>query len=218
MLAPSNGEEVDEPQILSLCGKTTQARVPRACASQQKKPLQWVTVLPTLENSPLSSQIDKRPQSKKDPVQAKKKNILPSSLWVLQHHWRVLYISHVKEQSCKLGRRKISCESSPTLNICFLTELSHLESFQNTMNGVASSLSLWQLTCDHTVDTFPLVWIFAISTSFYTIQGSSSLCHKNGDNVQIRNRTSYLEVMPYTVASSRIQPLFFFFFKCICYF
>ena len=130
---------------------------------------------------------------------------------MLQHQWRVLYISHVEEQSCKLGRRKISCESSQTLNICFLTELSHLESFPNTMNGVASSLSLWQLTCDHTVDTFPLIWMFAISTSFSTIQGSSSLCHKNGDNVQNRNRNSYSEVMPYTVASSRIQPLFFFF-------
>ena len=53
---------------------------------------------------------------------------LPSSLWVLQHHSRVLYISEVKEQSCKLGRRKVSCESSQTLNICILTELSHLES------------------------------------------------------------------------------------------
>ena len=76
------------------------------------------------------------------------------------------------------------------------------------MNGVASSLSLWQLTCDHTVDTFPLIWIFAISTSFSTIQGSSSLCHKNGDNIQIRNRNSYSQVMPHTVASSRKQPLF----------
>ena len=77
------------------------------------------------------------------------------------------------------------------------------------MNGVAPSLSLWQLTCDHTVDTFPLIWIFAISTSFSTIQGSSSLCHKNGDNVQIRNRNSYSQVMPHTVASSRVQPLLF---------
>ena len=97
-----------------------------------------------LASSPLSSQTDKRPHSKKDPVQAKgKKKTLPSSLWVLQHHWRVLYISHVKEHSRKLGRRKLSCDSSQTLNICFLTELSHLESFPNTMNGVASSLSLW---------------------------------------------------------------------------
>ena len=126
---------------------------------------------------------------------------------MLQHHWRGLYISHVEEQSHKLGRRKISCESSQTLNICFLTQLSQLESFPNTMNGVASSPSLWQLTCDHTVDTFPLIWMSAISTSFSTIQGSSSLCHKNGDNVQIRNRNSYSEVMPHTVASSRIQPL-----------
>ena len=168
--------------------------------------------LPALESSPVSSQTDKRPQQQKRPsTSQRKKKTLPSSLWVLQHHWRVLYISHVKEQSCKLGRRKISCESSQTLNICFLTELSHLESFPNTMNGVASSLSMWQLTCDHTVDTFPLIWMFAISISFSAIQGSSSLGHKNGDNVQIRNRASYSEVMLYTVASSRIQPLSLFF-------
>ena len=130
---------------------------------------------PQLGSSPLLSQIDKRPHSKKDPIQAKgKKKNLPSSLWVLQHHWRVLYISHVKEHSRKLGRRKLSCDSSQTLNICFLTELSHLESFPNTMNGVASSLCLWQLTCDHSVDTFPLIWMFATGTSFSTIQGSSS--------------------------------------------
>ena len=167
---------------------------------------------PQLESSPLSSQIDKSPHSTKDPVQAKKKKkkTLPSSLWVLQHQWRVLYISHVEEQSRKLGRRQISCESSQTLNICFLTQLSQLESFPNTMNGVASFLSLWQLTCDHTVDTFPLIWMFAISTSFSTIQGSSSLCHKNGDNIQNRNRNSYSEVMPHTVASSRIQPVSLF--------
>ena len=133
---------------------------------------------------------------------------MPSSLWVLQHHWRVLYISHVKEHSHRLGRRKLSCESSQTLNICFLTELSHLEFPKpHERCGFLSVL----VTCDHTVDTFPLIWMFAISISFSTIQGSSSLCHKNGDNVQIRNRTSYSEVMPYTAASSRIQPLSLFF-------
>ena len=66
---------------------------------------------------------------------------LPSSLWVLQHHSRVLYISHVEEQNPKY-RIKISCESSQTLNICFLRKLSHLESFPNPVNGVVSSLSL----------------------------------------------------------------------------
>ena len=144
----------------------------------------------------------------------------PSSLWALQLHWRVLYISHVQSHvhvyvhvlwrtEPSFREKKNLLWDSQTLNICFLTELSPLESFPNPMNGVAPSLSLWQLTCDHTVDTFPLIWIFAISTSFSTIQGSSSLCHKNGDNIQIRNRNSYSQVMPHTVASSRVQPLLF---------
>ena len=110
------------------------------------------------ESSPHLSQIEKWPHRKQTQCsQKKKKKPLPLYLWTLQHHWRVMYISHVKEHSRKLRRRKISSESSQILNICFLTELSHFESFPNTMNGVASSLSLWQLTWDHTVDPFPLI-------------------------------------------------------------
>ena len=30
-----------EPQLLSPCATTTEARVPRACAPQQEKPPQW---------------------------------------------------------------------------------------------------------------------------------------------------------------------------------
>ena len=57
-----------------------------------------------------------------DPAQQKKKQktnpkSLPLSLWALQHHWRVMYISHIKEHSRKLRRRKFSSESSQILNI-----------------------------------------------------------------------------------------------------
>ena len=109
------------------------------------------------ESSPYLSQIEKWPYRKPTQCSQKKKKPLPLSLWTLKHHWRVMYISHVKEHSRKLRRRKISSEGSQTLSICFLTESSHFESFPNMMNGVASSLSLWHLTWNHTVDPFPLI-------------------------------------------------------------
>ena len=40
-----------EPQLLSPCAAATEARVPRARAPQQEKPLQWETCAPQLEKT-----------------------------------------------------------------------------------------------------------------------------------------------------------------------
>ena len=44
------------PQLLNLRAATTEAHVPRACALQQEKPLQWEACAPELESSPHSLQ------------------------------------------------------------------------------------------------------------------------------------------------------------------
>ena len=41
-----------EPQLLSLCGATTEALAPRACAPQQEKPPQWEARAPQRRVAP----------------------------------------------------------------------------------------------------------------------------------------------------------------------
>ena len=43
---------------LSLCATTTEAHTPKACALQQKKPLQWEAHTPQLESGPGSLQLE----------------------------------------------------------------------------------------------------------------------------------------------------------------
>ena len=45
-----------EPQLLSPCVATTEARVPRACAPQQEKPLQWEARAPSPEKARVQQQ------------------------------------------------------------------------------------------------------------------------------------------------------------------
>ena len=45
-----------ELQLLSPCAASTEARAPKACATQGEKPLQWEAQGPQLESSPRSPQ------------------------------------------------------------------------------------------------------------------------------------------------------------------
>ena len=62
-----------EPQLLSLRATTTEAGVPRACALQQEKPLQWKAH--ALQQRVVSALCNERKPmcSKEDPAQPKKK-------------------------------------------------------------------------------------------------------------------------------------------------
>ena len=57
---------------LSPCAPTTKAHMPRGCALQKEKPLQWDTFILQLESSPHSLQVGKAHMQQEDPVQAKK--------------------------------------------------------------------------------------------------------------------------------------------------
>ena len=87
----------------------------------------------------------KEPKSSQEPddgVQIMIKT-LPLSVLELQHPWRVKrHILHAEGQSDKLGRRKMSSESSQEINFCFPIELSHLRKVSR-----ASLLAQWLRIC-----------------------------------------------------------------------
>lgn len=56
------------PQLLSLNAATTEAHAPRACALQQRKPLQGEACTPQLESSP-HSHLEKARAQQEDPAQ-----------------------------------------------------------------------------------------------------------------------------------------------------
>ena len=148
-----------------------------------------------------------------DPVQPKTKpnKTKRPCLCLCGHHCKAplegdVHFTHQRTQQEVEEKKNLLWEFINTKYL-FLIELSHFKSFPNTMNCVASSLSLWQLTWNHTVDTFPLIWFSTISTSFSTIQGSFS-CYKNRVMIQVRIRNSCSEEISY-LASSRIQTCFF---------
>ena len=61
-----------------------------------------------------------------------------------------------------------------------------LQSFSNTINGTASSLPFWALSCVPTFHTFPLIWFYAICTLSSTVQDSPLF--QKGCNIQVRNK------------------------------
>ena len=87
----------------------------------------------------------KEPKSSQEPddgVQIMIKT-LPLSVLELQHPWRVKrHILHAEGQSDKLGRRKMSSESSQEINFCFPIELSHLRKVSR-----ASLVAQWLRIC-----------------------------------------------------------------------
>ena len=68
------------PQLRSLRAATTEAHIPRSCALQQEKPLQWEAWALQLESSPYSPQVEKahmqqlRPSTAKNKLKKKKQN------------------------------------------------------------------------------------------------------------------------------------------------
>ena len=56
---------------ISLCVKTTEAHVPRACALQQEKPLRWETHAAQLARVSLTCHNKRKPTHNKDPAQPK---------------------------------------------------------------------------------------------------------------------------------------------------
>ena len=62
------------PQLLSLRAATTEVRVPKACALQQEKPLQWEASAPQWGVAPTLHSWRKPACSNEDPVQAKINN------------------------------------------------------------------------------------------------------------------------------------------------
>ena len=62
------------PQLLSPQAATTEAPVPRACAPQQEKPLQWETQHALqVEKGPCSLQLEKACEQQQRPSTTKKK-------------------------------------------------------------------------------------------------------------------------------------------------
>ena len=62
-----------EPQLLSPCATTTEARMPTARAPQQEKPQQWEACAPQWKSSPHSPQLEKAHAQQKRPKAAKNK-------------------------------------------------------------------------------------------------------------------------------------------------
>ena len=62
-----------EPQVLSLCATTTEARVPRAHALQQEKPLQCGSPRTTTKSNPCSLQLEEAHVQQQRPNAAKNK-------------------------------------------------------------------------------------------------------------------------------------------------
>ena len=67
-----------------------------------------------------------------------------------------------------------------------LPQNSPLQSFSNTINGTASSLPFWALSCVPTCHTFPPIWFYAICTLSSTVQDSPLF--QKGCNIQVRNK------------------------------
>ena len=74
LLSPNS--RADEPQLWSLHAATTEARGPRACASQQENPLQWEAHALQQRVVPARCTSRKPMQSNEDPAQPKINKIL----------------------------------------------------------------------------------------------------------------------------------------------